>query len=165
MVVVDELIDGQFQANDADEPQISCMVRGEGNDFSAQGQISGFDAHGFGSILAFNARQPTGVIRTEKKLSVRQTEWASVLFSSNSVTQLSGILPKCTANAVFSTPSLRVTASFSCKGEDLSLLLSDDSIANLASTVNGSKHAKLHVDAHHKKWQLSLTCNGPAGPV
>lgn len=163
--MVDELIDGDFQAADADEPQITCHVSGEGTAFFAQSQISGVDAHGFGSILAFTIRQPTAVIRTEKKLSVRQTEWASVLFSSNTVTQLSGIMPKCSASAAFNAPTHRVTAFFSCKGEDLSLLLSDDSIANLAATVAGSRHAKLHVDAMHKKWQLSLACDGPLLPI
>jgi hypothetical protein len=164
-VIVDELIDGQFQATDAGESQITCTVIGEGDSFSAQAQISGLDAHGFGSLLVFNTHQPTAVMRTEKKLSVRQSEWAGVLFSSEDVTQLSGIMPQCMGNAALIAPAHRITAFFSCKGDDLSVLMSDDGIANLAATVAGSKHAKFHTDAHHKKWQLSLACDGPFEPI
>jgi hypothetical protein len=158
---VDPLLEGDFDATDATESQITCRVAAEGTTFHGQGQVSGVDAHGFGSILAINVTQPTSTLRSATKIVVRQSQFADILFSSNAMTQLSGILPKCTANAVYNAPSKRVTAFFSCRGDDLSLLMDDPSIENLATTVSGLKHAKFHVDAQHKKWQLLLLCSGP----
>jgi hypothetical protein len=160
------LIEGDFIWEPSDDfDHEACTIFVDGGSFSAQVALDSLDDSMQEVSLNFDTLQPTSVTRSSDKLAVKQSQWVSLTVDIGGL-QVLGQAPieKCSLSSSFARAKSRGVTTLSCKGDDLSQLLSQSAIGSVKSAMPLLKHVKFKVDSALKKWSLSTTCAGVFTP-
>jgi hypothetical protein len=165
-LVTTPLIEGDFIWEPGDDfDHEACTIFVDGASFSARVAIDSVDDSMQEVALSFETQQPTNITRGTDKLAVRQGQWVSMGVQIGGADILVQVpIEKCSLSASFGLSKSRGVTSLSCKGDDLSQLLSPTNIASVTSAMATRKHVKFKVDSARKKWSLSTACAGVFTP-
>jgi hypothetical protein len=160
------LIEGDFIWQPSDDfDHEACTIFVDGGSFSAQVAIDSLDDSMQEVSLSFDTLQPTSVTRGSDKLAVKQSQWVSLTVGIGGSPVLGQTpIEKCSLSSSFGLAKSKGVATLSCKGDDLSQLLTLSTIGSVKSAMANLKHVKFKVDAARKKWSLSTTCAGVFTP-
>ena len=157
------LAEGFWFIQDSKDPnQNTCEVGVSGTEFEAFGDVTG-TAQKTAVDVSYDTLQPTGTSRNQKSISVKQGSFSTlnVLFNGTTV---SGNVPveKCSVNGSVNTVKATGSTSVSCKGDNITDLLSADEATTVEAALSGIPGVKFKVNVNNGHWSLSIKCKGDA---
>jgi hypothetical protein len=163
---ISPLLEGEFDFVSPDDPEHNgCQMLVDGGGFVVHGGVDGLDQSLALVTVLYGTAEPTSVSRTEDKLAIKQSEFATLSMTVGATTPFTNLpLEKCAVTSSFSKSKAKGSVSLSCKGDNLSDLLSPSQIASVQQALAGLHKVKLKVTSALTKWSLSIVCAGQWQP-
>jgi hypothetical protein len=159
------LVDNLFFIQSSDDPDDNvCEIGVIGGTFELFGSVDGVGTDEEDVRIAYAAPQPTKASRSEKKVDVAQSKFATldVLFDGASATGGPVIVEKCKVKGSVKATKLEGKVSVSCKLDSLLPRLSEDQITSLVAAFGGGSDVKVKVNSDASKGSVAIRCKGDA---
>ena len=159
------LFDGFVFIESSDDPNSNtCGLGMSGGQSAVYGDIRGLGTDDEEVVISYNAPQPTSSRRSDTKVSVAQSQFATfdIRFDGVSATNGPVAVERCSIKGSADTDKATGTVSANCKSFALETALSEADVASIETAFGSDRNVRLRANRDSTIGSISITCRGDA---